>query len=199
MEASIFKESKPIFSREQWSKLLPEKVLEFSQKISSISIGVLKAVYSWAQFPECDYEKISGGAILGRGTSALTFNNYPVNKQKKGLGEHQDFGQVTLLFIDKVGLEVQFQDNWVDVKPMENHFVVLFGQTLEVLINDKSRLIAASHRVVQCFEDRMSIALFTHNHNDTQILQRTENGLIVYRTASHEFLMECLQKTLAFK
>jgi hypothetical protein len=187
------------FHEEEWSTLFPEKVLELTQKISSINIEILKNIYSWAGFSECDYEKISGGATSGKGTSVLNFSHYRAEKKQKGLGEHRDFGQITLLFIDKVGLQVHFHGNWVDVKPMENHFVIIFGQTLEVLIHDKSQLIAANHRVAQVFEDRISITLFTHNRSDTPIQQRIDDEIKVYRNTSYEFLQECLENTQAFK
>ena len=190
---------KAYFDQGDWALFLPEKVLDLTQKISSISIEILKTIYSWAGFSERDYEKISGGATLGKGKAVLNLTHYRKEINQKGLGEHRDFGQITLLLIDKIGLQVLFQDEWVDVDPMDNYFVIIFGQTLEVLINNKSQLIAANHRVAQVFEDRISMALFTHNHGETPIYQRINKELLVYRTTSYEFLMECLANTEAFK
>lgn len=53
-----------------------------------------------------------------------------------GLPPHSDYGFLTLLLQDEVqGLQIQFQERWVTVEPIENGLVVNVGDHLEVGIH----------------------------------------------------------------
>ncbi|VEU38661.1 unnamed protein product [Pseudo-nitzschia multistriata] len=77
-------------------------------------------------------------------------------------GAHSDYGMATLLLTDKnPGLQIYYQEEWIDVPPRPHSFVVNLGDLLEVWTNGiyKSTL----HRVLTkapCDEDRYSIPFF---------------------------------------
>lgn len=186
------------FARHEWTQL-PKEITDFIQKTSSINIKILEIVYTWCGYQESEFKKISGGATSHEGSDYLNFSRYRPEMNFKGFGEHKDSGEATLLDIDKIGLEVNHHGHWVDIKPMKDHFVIIFGESLEVLINDREKLIAANHRVRQCTEERLSIALFTQNHLEWPTYQRIGNKFVIFKETGKEFEEYCFAKTSAYK
>ncbi len=79
----------------------------------------------------------------------------------QGVGPHKDSGCVTVLLQDiQEGLQVQYQDNWIDAPPRPGTFVINIGEMLEVASNGYLR--ATTHRVVTppAGIDRLSVATF---------------------------------------
>ena len=80
----------------------------------------------------------------------------------QGVGEHRDSGVLTLLYPQPgtTGLQVNYQDTWIDVEPIENTFVVNIGKLLEVATGGYLR--ATVHRVLLTppGEDRISVPFF---------------------------------------
>ena len=65
----------------------------------------------------------------------MAINYYPPCPQPEltfGLSSHSDFGSITILMQDVVGLQVKKGDQWINVKPIPNAFVILIGDQLEV-------------------------------------------------------------------
>jgi isopenicillin N synthase-like dioxygenase len=77
-----------------------------------------------------------------------------------GVGEHTDYGFMTLLEQDDVGgLQVRHGEQWLEVPDVPNSFVCNVGDMLERLT--RGRYISALHRVRSSRErDRISMALF---------------------------------------
>ncbi|NIJ37490.1 isopenicillin N synthase-like dioxygenase [Sphingopyxis panaciterrae] len=64
-----------------------------------------------------------------------------------GVGEHSDYGLLTLLAQDdKGGLEVRTREGWIDVPPLGNALVINVGDMFERLTRGRFR--SAPHRVV---------------------------------------------------
>ncbi|OZM71635.1 oxidoreductase [Amycolatopsis antarctica] len=78
----------------------------------------------------------------------------------QGVGEHKDYGYLTLLQQHEVGgLQVRGPDGeWIDVPPRAGSFVVNIGEMLELAAG--GRIVATSHGVVRPDADRLSVALF---------------------------------------
>jgi polar amino acid transport system ATP-binding protein len=77
-----------------------------------------------------------------------------------GVGEHTDYGFITLLKQDTVGgLQVRHRDGWLEVPDVPDSFVCNVGDMLERLT--RGRYLSALHRVRSSAQsDRMSMALF---------------------------------------
>jgi len=77
-----------------------------------------------------------------------------------GVGEHTDYGFITLLKQDSVGgLQVRHRDGWLEVPDVPDSFVCNVGDMLERLT--RGRYLSALHRVrSSSASDRMSMALF---------------------------------------
>ena len=91
--------------------------------------------------------------------------NYPPSKStayesELGVGEHTDYGLLTLLRQDEVGgLEIWHEDRWLSAPPVPDSFVCNVGDMLERLT--AGRYVSALHRVRNVStQDRVSMPLF---------------------------------------
>ncbi|UDY35390.1 isopenicillin N synthase family dioxygenase [Dermatobacter hominis] len=76
-----------------------------------------------------------------------------------GVGEHTDYGLLTLLAEDATGgLEVRVDGEWIAVRPDERALVCNLGDMLERLSG--GRFVATPHRVATPTADRVSMPLF---------------------------------------
>jgi isopenicillin N synthase-like dioxygenase len=88
--------------------------------------------------------------------------NYPpaLGTDQLGVGEHTDYGLLTLLWQDETGgLEVSHPEGWLAVPPVAGSFVCNVGDMLERLT--AGRYVSALHRVRNVsLEPRISMPLF---------------------------------------
>jgi isopenicillin N synthase-like dioxygenase len=92
--------------------------------------------------------------------------NYPARARYSeteyayGVGEHTDYGFLTILKQDMSGgLQVKTKSQWIDVTPIPNSFVCNIGDMLDRLTG--GRYLSAPHRVQHRAEhDRLSFAFF---------------------------------------
>ncbi|KAI5859274.1 hypothetical protein GGS23DRAFT_327585 [Durotheca rogersii] len=85
------------------------------------------------------------------------------NSEKSfGIGEHTDFGFLTILKVDSPGLQILSpSDEWIDVPVVENSFVVNIGDMFDQLTHGRYR--SRPHRVLRPGPDsapRFSFPLF---------------------------------------
>jgi isopenicillin N synthase-like dioxygenase len=82
------------------------------------------------------------------------------NENELGVGEHTDYGLLTLLRQDDVGgLEIWHQDRWLPAPPVPDSFVCNVGDMLERLT--AGRYVSALHRARNTsMQDRVSMPLF---------------------------------------
>ncbi|KAK9109764.1 hypothetical protein Sjap_017824 [Stephania japonica] len=78
-----------------------------------------------------------------------------------GTSKHSDNDFLTVLLQDQLGgLQVHFQDEWIDVTPMHGGLVVNVGDLLQLISNDKFK--SAEHRVLSNHAGpRMSASFFS--------------------------------------
>ncbi|KAG4996272.1 hypothetical protein JHK84_027320 [Glycine max] len=98
---------------------------------------------------------------LEDGSQMMVVNFYPPCPEPDltlGMPPHSDYGFLTLLLQDQVeGLQIQFQGQWLTVKPINNAFVVNVGDHLEIYSNGKYKSVL--HRViVNAMKKRTSVA-----------------------------------------
>jgi isopenicillin N synthase-like dioxygenase len=92
--------------------------------------------------------------------------NYPASPPNatadlRGVGEHTDYGLLTLLYQDDAGgLQVKHADaGWINVPPVPNSFVINLGDMLERLT--AGRYTSALHRVINTSgRSRISMPFF---------------------------------------
>ncbi|GAA1629465.1 isopenicillin N synthase family dioxygenase [Georgenia ruanii] len=86
----------------------------------------------------------------------------PDDDHGQGVGEHKDFGFLTLLFVEpgKGGLQVEKDGAWIEAEPLEDALIVNIGEMLEAATDGYLR--ATNHRVVSRpgDGDRISVPYF---------------------------------------
>lgn len=108
----------------------------------------------------------------GRPTTLFRIFHYPAaapDKDEKGVGEHTDYGLITLLYQDEIGgLQVKHGDTWLEVPYVPGSFVVNIGDMLERLT--AGRYTSALHRVInRSGRSRMSMPFFFDPAFDAQL------------------------------
>jgi isopenicillin N synthase-like dioxygenase len=100
-------------------------------------------------------------AYLRRPTVLFRIFRYPPARTEGwGVGEHTDYGLLTLLAQDACGgLQVRGEEGWIDAPPLPGTLVCNVGDMLERLSG--GRFISAPHRVRNpAGQDRLSFPLF---------------------------------------
>ena len=101
----------------------------------------------------------------GNPTPLFRIFNYPAahanaDVDARGVGEHTDYGLLTVLYQDEVGgLQVKHRSRWVEVPYLPDSFVVNIGDMLERLTS--GRYTSALHRVINSSDRaRLSMPFF---------------------------------------
>jgi isopenicillin N synthase-like dioxygenase len=98
----------------------------------------------------------------GNPTTLFRVFNYPSSTavDARGVGEHTDYGLLTLLYQDEVGgLQVKHGSRWIEVPFVPGSFVVNVGDMLERLTS--GRYTSAVHRVINTSgRSRISMPFF---------------------------------------
>lgn len=145
----------------QWPSQLPQMktiLLEWQQDLADTSVALLKALAVALEQSETAFD-----ATIDAGPyQHMKLIRYPSANGEtsgQGVGAHKDPGYLTLVLQDKQsGLEVQTDDGWLSIPPLEGAFVVNIGELLELASNGK----ATYHRVTSppAGVERYSCAFF---------------------------------------
>jgi isopenicillin N synthase-like dioxygenase len=107
----------------------------------------------------------------GSPTTLFRIFNYPsaTDADAHGVGEHTDYGLLTLLYQDEVGgLQVKHGSTWIDVPYVPDSLVVNVGDMLERLTS--GRYTSALHRVINTAgQPRISMPFFFDPRFDAQL------------------------------
>ncbi|HEX6707455.1 MAG TPA: 2OG-Fe(II) oxygenase family protein [Albitalea sp.] len=140
-----------------------ETVLAYLDAMTSLGQALMRGFASGLGLPE-DHFRDNGTAdplIL------LRLFNYPSRPvpadagAQWGVGEHTDYGLLTMLWQDDVGgLQVRTGEGWVDVPPLPDSFVCNVGDMLDRITGGRYRSVP--HRVTlnTSGRDRLSIPFF---------------------------------------
>ncbi|KAK7269131.1 hypothetical protein RIF29_21847 [Crotalaria pallida] len=88
----------------------------------------------------------------------------PEPDKTMGITEHSDPDFFTILLQDHIGgLQVLYQNQWVDIKPVDGALVINLGDLIQLISNDKFK--SAKHRVLaNTVGPRISVACFFSTH-----------------------------------
>eukprot|EP00037_Helgoeca_nana_P011553 m.104000 g.104000 ORF g.104000 m.104000 type:complete len:343 (+) comp20901_c0_seq2:52-1080(+) len=138
-------------------------VLQYLDELERVAHLVLAAIATSLGLPQNHFD----ATFRPSPTRLLRLFQYPTptdseTRGRWGVGEHCDYGVLTILLQDDVGgLEVRARNGeWLSAKPIPNSFVVNIGDMLERLSWGRYR--ATPHRVRNSSDhrDRLSIPFF---------------------------------------
>lgn len=146
--------------------LFPEKpeklgqvVLEYMQEVTKVGHAVLRGVALSLGLPATYFE----ASITKDPFILFRIFHYPKQKTKPGMwgvGEHTDYGLLTILKQDNVGgLQVKSNNKWIDAPPIPNTFICNIGDMLDRMTG--GIYISTPHRVLNTSgKNRFSFPLF---------------------------------------
>ena len=157
--------------KNKWPEQLPELRVAFeaySEEMRNLAVTLMKIFARALGVDENYFEK-----YITPPYTVTRISNYPKLITKPLLGQlraaaHTDYGTLTILLPDSPGLQVSDgEENWIDVHPPVNSFVINLGDVMERWTNHKWK--STLHRVItpseECNKCRQAIVFF-HNPND---------------------------------
>lgn len=181
--------------KRDWEKILSINLQVLCYKMNAIAKTLLKAILKNSGIPKELWNSGTGKITEEKGQNYFSFNHYNPLKSSVGLKAHRDFGFVSILFVEKQGLEVLVQDVWEKVSPLKNHFVVILGKAFEILVNDTLKVTAARHQVRQLSEERASFGITCDNETDSPVLKYVgENKMEMVHPNYNNYLKECFKE-----
>ncbi|XP_028407443.1 2-oxoglutarate-dependent dioxygenase htyE-like [Dendronephthya gigantea] len=153
---------------------------DFFQCCEKLSHGILDLIAHGLKLDDRKiFRKTHGKFGTPDNKTSLRLLYYPFNADLEAgqirLGQHSDYGTITLLFQDQIGgLEVFSQkEGFVPARPIEETILVNIGDLLQRWTNDK--LVSTRHRVVVPQDEllrlksRQSAAFFVLPENTTMV------------------------------
>lgn len=150
-----------------------ETVLEYIEEVTRVGHLVMKGIsLSLGLDENYFYNKYNQDPLI-----LFRIFHYPPqapSEQQWGVGEHTDYGLLTILKQDSVGgLQVKSNDTWIDAPPIENTFICNIGDMLDRMTGGLYR--STPHRVLNTSgKNRYSFPLFFDPGFDVKI-ERIEN------------------------
>ncbi len=155
-----------------WPSALPELRPAFEAWEQELSDMGLRLLRQWATALGAE-PGVFDDAFAHNPATLIKVVRYPGSSENpQGVGAHKDSGVLTLLLVepDSRGLQVELSpDEWIDVPPVQDAFIVNIGELLEFATQGYLR--ATRHRVVAPSEgtDRVSIPFFLNPALDAVI------------------------------
>ncbi len=146
-----------------------EELIQLAKKMNEVGIQVLKKVLAVLEIPEDRWDELTGNLSSGGGTCHFTANHYRPEKDLLGIPAHKDYGYITVLFCNTKGLQGLVENEWVDVPPLQDHFIINFGKALELMTQSDGRVTAIAHKVPKMDVDRISFGIFQDGNLDSSL------------------------------
>ena len=142
---------------------LRQTILQYMEAVTALGHALMRGIALSLALPADYFERryTADPLILFR------IFNYPTQDVPKdmdvqwGVGEHTDYGLLTILLQDQIGgLQVKTPGGWVDATPVPGTFICNIGDMLERMTGGWYR--STAHRVVRntSGSDRLSFPLF---------------------------------------
>lgn len=183
----------------QWQQVFPEHVVDVAEEMNHIALEILKAALGYLTVPETVWSEATGQLTEGKGSNVFTFNHYEPGNQKIGLIPHKDMGWITVLCLDKMGLQTSVDGKqWENIPPKEGYCVINFGRAFEILINATDKLRASMHRV-EITEPRVSFGLFINHTEGSSMYQIDDKQNLVKSGTYEQYLEKCFAEFQALQ
>lgn len=150
----------------------PEKlgqvVLQYMEAVTKVGHAVLRGMALSLELPATYFES----SITKDPFILFRIFHYPKQNTKTemwGVGEHTDYGLLTILKQDNVGgLQVRSNNKWIDAPPIPNTFVCNIGDMLDRMTG--GLYISTPHRVLNTSgKNRFSFPLFFDPNFDVHV------------------------------
>ena len=142
---------------------LRETVLDYMAALTGLGHSLMEGIALSLDLPATYFaERYTADPLI-----LFRLFNYPTRpvpagtNAQWGVGEHTDYGLLTILLQDDVGgLQVHTRDGWIDAPPVPNTFVCNIGDMLDRMTGGRYR--STPHRVSlnSSGRDRLSFPLF---------------------------------------
>ena len=150
-----------------------ETVLEYIAAVTQVGHKVMQGISLSLNLPaDYFYQKYNQDPlILFR---IFHYPPQPASTTDWGVGEHTDYGLLTILLQDAIGgLQVKSRGEWIPAPPVENTFICNIGDMLDKMTGGIYR--STPHRVLNTSgKSRLSFPLFLDPGFDT-VIERIEN------------------------
>lgn len=149
-------------------KDLKQTVLRYMDEVTKVGHAVLRGVALSLNLPNDYFES----SITKDPFILFRIFHYPAtssNSEQWGVGEHTDYGLLTILKQDdNGGLEVRSKTGWISAPPIPNTFVCNIGDMLDRMTG--GHYLSTSHRVRNTSgKNRRSFPLFFDPNFDTEV------------------------------
>jgi polar amino acid transport system ATP-binding protein len=142
---------------------LRETVLEYMAAMTQLGHAVMRGIALGLGLPS-DYfaaRYTSEPLVLFRIFDYPSRPVPPGTDARWGVGEHTDYGLLTLLWQDEVGgLQVKTRQGWIDAPPLDNTFVCNIGDMLDRMTGGLYRSTPHRVRINTSGRDRVSLPFF---------------------------------------
>jgi len=157
--------------RTDWSFLIENKIytphlVDLAREMNQLGIEVLRKSLELLEIPQVKWDELTGALASDDGAHHFSFNHYRKELAVPGLSAHRDLGYITVLYTNKMGLEGMVNENWQDVPPLTDHFIINFGQSMQILTERDGTVNAIEHRVRMVTEDRIAFGIFLDGRED---------------------------------
>lgn len=144
---------------------LRQAILDYMDAVTALGHRLLEGIaLSLALPPDYFHARYTADPLV-----LFRLFNYPTRPPLEdvhwGVGEHTDYGLLTILWQDDIGgLQVRTPGGWVDATPVPGSFVINIGDMLDRMTGGLYR--STPHRVVRntSGRDRLSFPLFFDPH-----------------------------------
>ena len=189
--------------KDKWEKVFPEPVKELANEMNKLALTILKSALTQLGVPENLWAVATGELTDAKGSEVFTLTHYKPSEDKKdkiGLITHKDSGWITILFIDKTGLETSKDGkHWTPIPPKEGYYVVNFGRAFELLFASEDKLRASLHRVRRLEEERLSFGVFINHREQADLFQIDEKGNLKQIGTYEQYLKKCFAEFQALQ
>ena len=138
---------------------LADVVLKYMDAVTKVGHAILRGIALSLELPINYFE----ATITKNPFILFRIFHYPIQEKNSnmwGVGEHTDYGLLTILKQDNVGgLQVKSKGNWIDAPPIKNTFICNIGDMLDRMSG--GLYLSTPHRVLNTSgQDRLSFPFF---------------------------------------